>query len=394
MKNMIEFITKKIINRYHPKIIGVISADGLSGIKESLFSILQKKYTVRASRAIKKTETAYEEIIGIGKSDFSSALLFKIMPLLLLNKNFPEIIVLEFSVSDKENIKKIGKLGINFDFLIIDSTGENGGRLADLRNLIKIFGEKTKIIINKDNKNLTKLSGELKFFSSYSAEKSSADIYALALSQGTNKWLMLNGKIGLSFKACVKSNTVPVRMEKVAGKEYVSAAIAGYSAGLALGMNLVEISEALQNYRGINGKMNVTPGIKNTLIINQTKYVSCDYIKEAISVFKKVENRRKVAVIGDILNLGKNTEMFHRKIGRALALAGTEILIAVGERAVFVKDEAIKAGIKENNIYVFSENEIKKTGIFIQDLMKEKDVLLVTGSEELNMEKIIKEIKA
>lgn len=391
---MTEFAAKKILKKYRPKIIGILSADGYSGIKESLSAVLGKKFSIRTGRADGDANTVYEEVLGARKPDFFPALLFNLIPLYLFKKNFPEVIILEFSSAEKDSIKKISDLGIDFDYLIINSIAGNGGKLADLRNLIKSAGDKPKIIINKDDKSLAKLNGELKNYTGYSLKKGNADIYALALSQGANKWLMCNGKIGLSFKICTGSTTVPVRMERVIGKEYVMAAIASYPVGLALGMNLVDISESLQNYGGVSGKMNIIPGIKDTLIINETRDISCDYIKEALGVFKKAEHRRKVAVFGDILNLGKDAEDFHRKIGRFLAGAGTEILVAIGTRAVFMKDEAVKAGMAEKNIHIFSEDEIEKTGIFIQNLMKEKDILIVGGSEELHLKKIIKEIMA
>lgn len=391
---MTEFAAKKILKKYHPKIIGVLSADGYSGIKESLAAVLENKFSVRAGRAVEDANTVYEEVLGIKKPDFFPALLFNFLPLYLFKKNFPEVIILEFSSAGKDSIKRINDLGIEFDYLIINAIAGNGGKLADLKNLIKNVKDKSKIIINKDDKSLAKLNGELKNYTGYSLKKGNANIYALALSQGANKWLMCNGKIGLSFKICIGSTTVPVRMERVIGKEYVVSAIASYPVGLALGMNLVDISESLQNYGGVSGKMNIIPGIKDTLIINETRNISCDYIKEVLGVFKKMEHRRKIAVFGDILNLGIDTETFHRKIGRFLAGAGAEILVTIGTRGVFMKDEAIKAGMNEKNIYIFSEDEIEKAGIFIQNLMKEKDVLIVSGSEELRMEKIIKEIRA
>lgn len=392
---MLELTAKKIIDKYHPIIIGVLSADGVSGIKESLSTVLETKFSVRTSRAVAVAESVYEEILGIKKSEFSSTFLFKIVPLLFFKKDFPEVVILEFSASDRDSIKKLGKIGINFDFLIIGSIAGNSGKLTDVRNLLKIVSKKTKIIINRDDKNFARISAELKEgHSTYSAEKSDACVYALAMAQGNNKWLMNNGKIGITFKICHRSNTVPVRLEKIIGKGYVSSIVASYPVGLALGMNLVEISEALQNYKGIPGKMNLIPGIKNTMIISETGDIACDSVKEAISVFKKISNRRKVAVVGDILKLGGDAEQYHRKIGRSIAAAGAEVLIAVGERAIFVRDEAIKAGIKENNIFMFDEEEISQAGIFVQDKIKENDLILVIGSRELNTDKIIKEIMA
>jgi UDP-N-acetylmuramyl pentapeptide synthase len=103
------------------------------------------------------------------------------------------------------------------------------------------------------------------------------------------------------------------------------------------------------------------------------------------------ESGRKIAALGDMLELGSFTEEAHRKIG-ARAAQVADILLAVGEKSIFMADEAKKSGLAKENVWYFASSE--EAGRALQDLIREGDVILVKGSQSIRMERIVKELMA
>ena len=93
-----------------------------------------------------------------------------------------------------------------------------------------------------------------------------------------------------------------------------------------------------------------------------------------------------------MLELGSYSEAGHRGVGRAIAKAKFDLLIAVGERARDVGRGAKDTGLSEDKIFNFSHN--KEAGLFIQDRIKEGDLLLIKGSQGARMEQVVKELMA
>ncbi|MEK7487992.1 MAG: hypothetical protein AAB598_01575, partial [Patescibacteria group bacterium] len=101
---------------------------------------------------------------------------------------------------------------------------------------------------------------------------------------------------------------------------------------------------------------------------------------------------RKIAVLGDMLELGKFTEDAHRQAGKKAAHA-CSVLVTVGERMRFAADEAKARGFIENkNLYSFDAAE--DAGRFVAGIIQEKDLVAVKGSQGMRMERAVKEIMA
>jgi UDP-N-acetylmuramoyl-tripeptide--D-alanyl-D-alanine ligase len=141
--------------------------------------------------------------------------------------------------------------------------------------------------------------------------------------------------------------------------------------------------------------MRLLGGIKKTLIIDDTYSSSPIATKAAlgaVSLIPLKEGAESYAVLGDMMDLGKMTEMSHREIGHFVAEKGIDKLITVGERAKDMAVAAREAGMKEDK--VFSFGDIKSAGDFLQGRLEKDDVVLIKGSKSIGMEKITKELMA
>ncbi len=194
---------------------------------------------------------------------------------------------------------------------------------------------------------------------------------------------------GTNFKINYQNYTIPFWLEGVFGKEQIYAAAVAAAVALSEGMNLVNVSQSLRNYKSLPGKMRMIKGIKKSWIIDNTKDAHLSSMREALSLLSRIgKEKRKVAVLGDVLNSERDPAFVHEEIGREAAKS-CDLLFTIGARAKFLAKGAKENGM-EKVYHYYDPDQAKKE---IQEKMKEGDVVLVDASKEVPMEKVLEEIK-
>jgi UDP-N-acetylmuramoyl-tripeptide--D-alanyl-D-alanine ligase len=192
--------------------------------------------------------------------------------------------------------------------------------------------------------------------------------------------------VGISFKLEHGSAVVPVRIDNAFGRAHAYAAGAAAAIGIVFGMNLVTISEALARYTAPESRMQLVPGIKYTSIIDDSYNASLIAMRSALETLAALPAKRKVAVLGDMLEIGKYTREAHEAVGR-VAAESTNVLFTVGPRAKFIAEAARGAGMKRTAIFSFdTADEARKP---VQDFIKKGDLVLVKGSHSMELDKIV-----
>ncbi|MEK7462976.1 MAG: cyanophycin synthetase, partial [Patescibacteria group bacterium] len=196
--------------------------------------------------------------------------------------------------------------------------------------------------------------------------------------------------VGVSFKLNYGGSFVPVRIDGCFGKPQVYATAAAAAVGFAFGMNLVKVSEALQSYQSPAQRTKVIPGIKDSFIIDDCYNASPMSMKAAIELADSMKFKRKIAVLGDMLEIGKYTIDAHIEVGNLIDNV-FDILVTVGPRSKFIAETASKKGMSIKNIFSFESADDAK--LKVQELMKKGDLVLVKGSHAMELEKVVDEIK-
>jgi UDP-N-acetylmuramoyl-tripeptide--D-alanyl-D-alanine ligase len=109
-------------------------------------------------------------------------------------------------------------------------------------------------------------------------------------------------------------------------------------------------------------------------------------MRMAIDILKNYRGR-KVAVLGDMLELGDFEEIMHERTGEYLAYNKIDVLIAVGKNADCYKKGAMDFGMEEKSIHVFSD--IPQAKKHIMDIICKGDTILIKGSRGSSMEKVL-----
>jgi UDP-N-acetylmuramoyl-tripeptide--D-alanyl-D-alanine ligase len=197
---------------------------------------------------------------------------------------------------------------------------------------------------------------------------------------------------GLNFKLRYNGSLLPVWLEKIFGKEQIYTALAIFSLAKILKINLVEVSMAFKNYKSLPGKMRLIEGINGSFLLDDSESATPFSMIEALEILGKISfAKRKIAVLGDVVGIGKYTIEAHETIGERVK-RNADLLFTFGQRAKFIAKGAFENGMEENKIFSFDkiEDGIEK----LKKEIREGNLILVDGSKEMEMRKIVEEIKA
>jgi len=410
MKSILHYIlkifSKKILKKYKPDVIGITGSVGKTSSKEAVADVLSHKFSIRKSLKNYNNEVGVPlTIIGAGKTAGKSIfgwlkIFIKALRLILMSsKNYPDMLVLEMGADKPGDIQYLTdmvpcKVGV--------LTFISHAHTEFFKTIKKIAQEKRVIVsrLQPDGFAVLNFDNELTM---ETASVTKAEVITYGFKEGaqlraTGMNFFFDEKgwpAGINFKVLYKGNVVPIFLPGVISKSAVYAALAGLAVGLVFGVNLVEGAQALNKPSGLPGRMKLIRGIKETLIIDDTYNSSPEAAKAALDALAQIKvesGKEKYVVFGDMLELGQETENFHREIGFKIAELGVDFLLTVGEAAKHTAQSAKEAGMDEHRIATFSKAE--SAGIFLQDKLKQGDIALVKGSQSMRMEKIVKEVMA
>jgi len=417
MKRIIEFklkiLAKLVLAKYKPKIIGITGCIGKTSAKEAIFAVLSRKFSVRRNLRNYNNEIGVPlTILGFdspGKSLLRWLILF-LKSLALLVKtdvNYPKILVLEMGVDRPGDMKYLNGI-TGCDIGVITAIApvhlEFFGTLSNIQKekglLIKNLKNDGWAILNYDND----LTGKMKEYArgkilTFGFEPL-ADIRAQEVIFNYSKFTDDKGKsadindlVGVSFKLSCKGSSVPVLLPQVIGQAAVYSSLAGAAVGLAFDMNLVEIAESLKSYTPPPGRMNLIRGINDSLVVDDTYNSSPEAVIAGLDVIKEIviaEPARKIAVLGDMLELGSYSQAAHEMVGSYLVKCGINKLITVGARSLDISKAAAGNGLTQDSIFHFADSEM--AGKFLCDLVNKQDLVFIKGSQGMRMEKAVKAI--
>ena len=409
LEKILKYLAVKALRKFEPRIVGVTGSVGKTSTKEAIYTVLASKFRVR------KNEKNYNNEIGLplsvlglesGGGSFAKwgLALFQALGVIYLGrkKNYPEVLVLEMGADRPGDIKylvdfiklEVGvvtAVGISHLEFFRDKKQIARGKSA----LVKYLNKEGLAVLNCDDQEVRAMAKDIQAEKIFYGFSENADVQASDIFFGYEKSKDHHGgdvsKIkGISFKLSYDGAIVPVRLMRSVGRPQIYAVLAAAAVGIHFEMNLLEIAEALKNFQSPAGRLNIIDGIKNTMIIEDSYNAAPQSTLAALEVLQKIKaEQRKLAALGNILELGEDTESGHREVGRKVAEVA-QVLFVVGDKARFIADEAEKAGLDKKNIFCYDSSSEAK--IPIQKELQEGDVILIKGSQGARMEKISEEI--
>ncbi len=401
LAKILKILATLTLKRYKPKVIAITGSVGKTSTREAVYFALNSKYKVRRSEKSFNNEIGVPltilNIHAFGKNIFLWIFAFIKSVLNLIWTKYPEILILEYGVDKPNDMDYLLSIAVP-DIAVVTAIGDIPAHVENFSGPAELIKEKTKLVraVSKD--------GIVILNSDYEAtrgmrKKTKAKVMLYGFSKDSdiliykpeNLNMLDDGFVGTSFKIEYEGSIVPFRIYEY-GVPNVYAVSASCAVGVCLGMNLVDLSEAMLKYKAPEGRFNLVRGIKNITILDDSYNASPSSMKASLETFKSFKAKRKVAVIGDMLEIGKYSEEAHREAGK-IASKISDIIITVGDKAKFTADEAKKAGfIEGENLFSFDNSEALSKNIL--NIIKEEDIILFKASRGVKLEKAINKIVA
>jgi UDP-N-acetylmuramoyl-tripeptide--D-alanyl-D-alanine ligase len=188
-----------------------------------------------------------------------------------------------------------------------------------------------------------------------------------------------------------------IRLHGVVGRSQTYAVAAACAVGVALDQDADAMARRIEEeFIGVPGRTRLIEGIKRTWLIDDSYNSSPLAVASAIrdlANFPIAPGARRIAALGDMRELGSLAQGAHEEEGRLVAEAGIDMLVVCGTLAHVVADAAKQAGMSAENIFVLPDSSA--VGLFIQERLREGDVVLIKGSQNtVRMERVTKELMA
>ncbi len=202
--------------------------------------------------------------------------------------------------------------------------------------------------------------------------------------------------VGMQFEVSWKDETFPVYLNGVLGVQSCTAALAAMAVGVERGLSLFRMTEALFHLETPPGRMRVIEGKNGSTIIDDTYNSSPTALLAALTTLREVSGKRKIAMLGDMLELGAYSEEEHWKAGRQ-AGAFVDEIITVGKRSRWMAEAAKSSGLPQGRIHMFASAE--EAGEFMLSILARGDIILAKGSQgggenTIRMERAVKMLMA
>lgn len=346
------------------KIVGITGSVGKTSTKEFIAAALGEKYDVL------KTEGNFNNEIGL--------------PLTILKiRDNHEIAVIEMGISHFGDMKPLGIIA-NPDICVITNIGychlehlkDRDGVLKEKTSMFEYAKDNAEYVLNLDDDKLAtidKVNGKAPIFISYSDSNAYSYISKIIESgiEGTKCVVNISGKD-------VKIN-IPLP-----GKHMVLNALTACAVGSLLGVEVDDIKKGIEKLQPVGGRVNIIKNHKFTLI-DDCYNANPVSMKASIDVLTYA-NTRKIAILGDMFELGENENALHGSIGEYIAEKSIEVLITIGKLSKYIEEYAVKSGYKGECIHF---DELDEFITEYSNILKENDTILVKASHGMHLEKII-----
>lgn len=357
-------------SRFTASSVAITGSVGKTSTKDMVASVLSAHCNVL------KTEGNFNNEIGLPLTVFRMS-----------SEN--EIAVFEMGMSAFGEISRLTRIAAS-DVAIITNIGYSHiEKLGSQENILKAKLEILEgispggtVILNGDDEHLRNVIGTLPFETlSYGIENKDCDITAENIKKFSDR---------TEFE--VKVDGKPVKLTvNVPGLHHVYNALAAVLVGIIYGVPTAKIVEGVAGFRPSGLRQSVVE-LKNFVIIKDCYNASPTSMKSGLEVLSvtppkdKNEPCRRVAVLGDMLELGEFSEEAHRDVGRLCCKYDLDCLIAVGKNAEFVAKGAIENGFKSSELYIFYDNNAAKA--HIMEILRSNDIVLFKGSRGMRLEEI------
>ena len=354
--------------QYNIPVIAITGSVGKTSTKDIVANVMSQKYNVL------KTQGNYNNHIGV--------------PLTLLRLKDHTAVVIEMGMNHFGEISVLTKIAKPTTCIITNVGTAHIGNLGSRENILKAkleilegLQQNGNVIINNDNDLLHKWANE--------DSKYKIITYGIENNSNYEAYNIKSSANGSTYNIKIKENTYNVKVP-VGGNHFIYNSLCAISAGLIYDIDIEKILYGIENFELTKRRMEVEK-INDVTIINDAYNASYDSMKPALEYLKEIQGNKKIAVLGDMLELGEFSKELHEKVGCEVAKNNIDILITVGEFSKYIAKKAIQLNMPKDKVYICENTE--EAANKIKELWGKNDVILLKASNGMRFDKILERIK-
>lgn len=354
---------------YDIPVIAVTGSVGKTSTKDAIASVISQKYKVL------KTEGNFNNSIGL--------------PLTILKLKDHEVLVVEMGMNHFGEIRELTNIAKPTISVISNIGTSHIGILGSRENILKAkmeilegMKEDGILIINNDNDLLNKWNKEntnVKTKTFGIIENSDVKGYDVEHFENRSKF-----KIKEEDREYILYTSKP-------GEPFVMNALSAIAVGMELGISIESAKEGLENTKMTINRLDCEMIGRDITLIKDYYNASYESIKPGLEYLMSLKGGRKIAVLGDIKELGNFSQELHEKVGREVQKQKADILVTVGEDAKHISKEAINMGMAKEKVYTCNNN--KEASDVLNKIMKKGDKILLKASNGMKFGEIYDGIK-
>ncbi|RCW51378.1 MULTISPECIES: UDP-N-acetylmuramoyl-tripeptide--D-alanyl-D-alanine ligase [unclassified Halanaerobium] len=349
------------------EVIGVTGSAGKTTSKDMIAAVISEKYDVL------KTGGNYNNHIGLpltlfklsGKEDFA---------------------VLEMGMSGLGEIKLLSSIAFP-KYGVVTNVGP--AHLKQLGSVTKIAEAKSELIeslpkdgiafLNYDDNNTRKMAANFSGRTVFFGCQAGADYQVIK-----SEYIIKESR---HYFTVLNSNKKYIFYLRKPGQHNIYNALPAVAIGFELGLSKKEIQNGLNRVKYSPLRMDIFELKNKSIIINDTYNANPLSMRAALDVLSDLKGKRKIAVLGGMLELGERTRSAHLRIGDYLYQQNYDILLTVGHPADIIAEGALEAGMYEDNVILCSGN--RETAEHLLHIISADDLILIKGSRANKMEEIV-----
>ena len=396
-----------IIRKYKPFVVAVTGSVGKTSTKDAIYNVLkdQSKFVRKSEKSMNSEIGLPLTIIGVPNAWHNlggwMSNIVAGLRLIVRKSSYPDCLILEIGADHPGDIQKVTKW-LHPDVVVITKISRTPVHVEFFKSPEEVFEEKASLVVAvKSGGTLVLFADDEKVVSLAERVKGkNVKVFTYGLNEKAmikgvfGKILYESGPIGFIFDVKIEANTIPVTVRNIIGNVYMYPLLAAASVGHVCSVSAEMLARLLSSYEAPKGRMNIIPGINNSTIIDDTYNSSPDASLSALETLKDLEVvgingviGKKIAILGDMMELGKFSSEAHRKIGREV-VGIADILLTVEQRSRATAEEAVLSGMSASSVHSFDTS--LEAADFARTIVKSGDIILVKGSQSTRMERVVK----
>ena len=351
---------------YDIPVIAVTGSVGKTSTKDIIASVVAQKYKTC------KTIGNYNNHLGV--------------PLTILSLKDEEALVVEMGMNHLGEISLLSDIAKPSISVITNVGTAHIGNLGSRENILKA---KLEILEGMNGKNVVINYDNDMLAYAYDMLVKNYKVSTVSIG-GDAKYKAINideDVFSSKFDIDGVSNDIKIN---VGGSAFIYNSLVAYAVGNILGISNKDIKRGIEEFKLSSGRLERKVNSSGVTIIDDTYNASYDSMKGSIDLLGKVSGKRRVAILGDMLELGEYSNELHTNLGEVVFNNNIDKLITIGSESVNIEKKAIELGMSIDDCYHFDKED--ECYGFVIDLLDSDDIVLLKGSHGIHLDRVVNKI--